>query len=418
MRRHEKLSRKEKAARTHDAIVEAALQVVANYGYAKASVSRISDAAGVAQGTIFGYFGTHQNLLSQLLPLEGDRMLTWLDERALGSSSYFDYERRSFTALVSYLEERPYFLRVLIEAKVAAPRSFAEHLEHSEKHYIEIIESAERSKEVRPNKALEYGVIADILTGARAHIAFHLLGRDPAGRSPIVEVDLAVDTYVKFLRQGLGGNLRMEPPLRAKIPRKKSTAAGDVKAAIFKAGEKLILNLGFSKTNVKGLTAQAGIATGSFYTHFASRQEFFEALVRRARRRLVSWLAPAVDGSTNFLERESRASYAFFDLITQEPWLMRIAWEAAVWAPALYARQVLTFRRSYRRLLAREKAKSALPYYRSNELVVVGEILIAARDYFAARHLVTAGAQKFIPDWSRRAYIDLITAGLQSDGHC
>ena len=42
---------------------EAATKIVGKYGYAEASVARITDEAGVAQGTFYNHFENRQELL-------------------------------------------------------------------------------------------------------------------------------------------------------------------------------------------------------------------------------------------------------------------------------------------------------------------------------------------------------------------
>ena len=51
-----RMSREEKARETYRLLLEAAAQVVGTDGYADASISKITQLAGVAQGTFYNYF--------------------------------------------------------------------------------------------------------------------------------------------------------------------------------------------------------------------------------------------------------------------------------------------------------------------------------------------------------------------------
>ena len=55
--------------------------MVGKYGYAEASVARITEEAGVAQGTFYNHFENRQELLDQLLPKIGTDMVYFIRER-------------------------------------------------------------------------------------------------------------------------------------------------------------------------------------------------------------------------------------------------------------------------------------------------------------------------------------------------
>src|SRR5437763_14354320 len=66
-----KLNRVERNAWTKRRIFDAANTVVGKYGYAEASVARVTEEAGVAQGTFYNHFESRQELHDQLLPIIG-----------------------------------------------------------------------------------------------------------------------------------------------------------------------------------------------------------------------------------------------------------------------------------------------------------------------------------------------------------
>src|SRR5882762_5560618 len=77
-----KLRRNEKHIVTRRRLFAAAIKVVGKYGYAGASVARITEEAGVAQGTFYLHFESRQVLLDQLLPAVGEDVTTAVRERA------------------------------------------------------------------------------------------------------------------------------------------------------------------------------------------------------------------------------------------------------------------------------------------------------------------------------------------------
>src|SRR5436190_19266702 len=82
-----KLNRVERNAWTKRKIFDAATKIVGKYGYAEASVARITEEAGVAQGTFYNHFESRQELLDRLLPKIGTDMVYFIRERKIGRAS-------------------------------------------------------------------------------------------------------------------------------------------------------------------------------------------------------------------------------------------------------------------------------------------------------------------------------------------
>lgn len=59
----------------------------------------------------------------------------------------------------------------------------------------------------------------------------------------------------------------------------------DTHKSIIESGQRLFMQNGYERTNLRELCKEAGITTGSFYRHFASKEDLFGALVQ-----------PVVDG--------------------------------------------------------------------------------------------------------------------------
>ena len=73
-----KKTRSEKLEDTRKALFEAAIGVIAEDGYADATIDKIALRANVAKGTFYNYFDTRQDLFDQLLPNLGERMLQYI----------------------------------------------------------------------------------------------------------------------------------------------------------------------------------------------------------------------------------------------------------------------------------------------------------------------------------------------------
>ena len=338
-----------------------------------------------------------------------------LGRSAHKSRNYFDHERRTFAAFFAYLKSKPYFLRVLTEAEIAAPESYAQHMRNIEERYLRALHRAQENGEIRAQSDRSFRVIAEVLSGARGHIAIGFC--DPSGKHafrPRNVPEWVPDTYVKFVRQGLGERSGAPAPRPAK-PRKHRPKPTDTRSLLLMAAAHVIHAAGFPGATVLAITKTAGVAVGTFYAHFASRQELFEELLTHVRSEMLADVREAVRGSQSFFETECRGFYAFFDHLIRNPWYVRIETEAAVWAPAMYFGHYFDLAERYTEALRRGRAAGELQAYNDHELPVLAYIFMAARRYLAARYILPGTKPKRLPSWVAESYIDLVARGLATE---
>ena len=116
------------------------------------------------------------------------------------------------------------------------------------------------------------------------------------------------------------------------------------------AAEELFGQRSYGRTTVAEICARAGMATGSFYAYFGSKQEIFAAVVRaiNADLRLAIKAALAqAGGGQRTRERESFRVY--FEMMSKRPWIDRIVRESEFVAPALFREYYEHLARGYAR---------------------------------------------------------------------
>jgi AcrR family transcriptional regulator len=194
-------SRAEKAAATRRALVEAAAEIVGEYGYADASVARITNRAQVAQGTFYNYFDTRQALFDALLPELGNDLIHFVSERVGGSRDTLEMEERGFRAFFDYLAENPGFYRILNEAETMAPEAHRRHFNALTKSYVAALKRGKEKAELPGYDESELETIVYLLMAARSYLALRYTV--DGGSLP----ESVVETYVKFCT----GALRYSP---------------------------------------------------------------------------------------------------------------------------------------------------------------------------------------------------------------
>jgi AcrR family transcriptional regulator len=111
------------------------------------------------------------------------------------------------------------------------------------------------------------------------------------------------------------------------------------------AAEQLFGEHSYRRTTVSEICAAAGIATGSFYAHFGSKADIFVAVIRQINADLRQAMASALRTAEDNQRARERAGFrAYFDLMSQRPWIYRIVREAEFLAPG-------EFREYYERLV-------------------------------------------------------------------
>ena len=117
---------------------------------------------------------------------------------------------------------------------------------------------------------------------------------------------------------------------------------------------------GYHDAAITGITQRAGVALGTFYTYFGSKEEVFRALVREMSRATRAHVAEAVKNAPDRLAAERLGLEAFIAFVRQHPELYRIIEEAQFVAEDAYREHYLTFADAYRRNLSGARARGQI----------------------------------------------------------
>lgn len=147
-------------------------------------------------------------------------------------------------------------------------------------------------------------------------------------------------------RRGIAATIADAPAMpapgasAAKVPRTergRRTLRTLLDAAAAEFGEK-----GFHDGSISGITRRAGVALGSFYTYFESKDAIFRALVRDMSDQVREHVAPALKSATGQIAAEQAALLAFIRFARTHKEIYRIIDEAEFVDPDSFRRHYAT----------------------------------------------------------------------------
>lgn len=108
---------------------------------------------------------------------------------------------------------------------------------------------------------------------------------------------------------------------------------------------------GFHDAAISGITQRAGVALGTFYVYFDSKEEVFRALVTYMSQLTRKWISERIAESPDRLTAERRGVRAFLEFVRDHRNLYRIVAEAQFVAEDAFRDYYDSFEQSYRQNL-------------------------------------------------------------------
>jgi AcrR family transcriptional regulator len=185
----------------------------------------------------------------------------------------------------------------------------------------------------------------------------------------------------------VGEGVQVSAASEGKAPR---TARGErtlrkiLDAARHEFGER-----GFSDTSIVGITQRAGVALGTFYTYFDSKEALFQALVRDMSGQVREQVGPVLGKASDALDAERRALEAFLDFVCDHRDIYRIIDEAEFVDPDAYREHYeTTANRIAGRLIAARGKGQISRAFTDEELEIVAWGMMGANVFLGLRFFV------------------------------
>ena len=192
-----------------------------------------------------------------------------------------------------------------------------------------------------------------------------------------------------------------------RTPRGERTLRKILDAARDEFGER-----GFSDSSIVGITQRAGVALGTFYTYFDSKEAVFQALVSDMSEQVRDHVAPALAEASDALDAERRALQSFLQFARKHRDVYRIIDEAEFVEPRAYREHYETTAKRIAARLARGRDAGEInSSFSSDELEILAWAIMGANVFLGLRYSVWSSADpKRVAEVTSR----LLRSGLES----
>ena len=139
--------------RTRRRLLEAAERIFAELGYHDASIVKITEAAGVGQGTFYLYFDSKKAVFDELVLDLNARVRHAMTEAAARGETRAEKELYGFGAFFRFTAEHPALYRIIRQAEFVSPETLHLHYERLTSGYTTGLRQAMEAGEVAEGDA-------------------------------------------------------------------------------------------------------------------------------------------------------------------------------------------------------------------------------------------------------------------------
>ena len=194
-------------------------------------------------------------------------------------------------------------------------------------------------------------------------------------------------------------------------PRKPVTARGErTRCKLLDAAEREIGESGFHTASVSSITRRAGVAQGTFYIYYSSKEEILRELVENIGRTLRASLNDAIDGLTDRIEIERQGLLAFLEFAVRNKNLYRVVLESQFIDEAIYRDYYLRLAQAYTAKLQQAQQAGEI---RTGSSAAQAWALMGIANFLGLRYSVWEGSLP--PDDVIETALAFIRGGLSPD---
>jgi AcrR family transcriptional regulator len=135
---------------TRTKLLQAAEHVFSAYGYHDASIVKITEGAGVGQGTFYLYFATKQDIFDELVRDLNRRIRHAMAEQSTKGATRVEQELLGFKGYFEFAAQHPGLYRIIRQSAFVSPDIFKWHYERVSERYVAALRDAVDREELGP----------------------------------------------------------------------------------------------------------------------------------------------------------------------------------------------------------------------------------------------------------------------------
>lgn len=308
----------ERGTATYEALLHAGAQIFGQRGFRQASVAEICRRSRVANGTFYQYFPDKEQLFLTLIERMAKQLQARLHESVAPTAPALAQLQAALKAHLEFISSQTALYRVFREAEFIHTDLPKQLYGQLARFYQEILRHLRR---------LDPETVAFAVIGMTEFIALRYIfwgrGLPPHALQTLDELiahGISTEQPIAPATQRISSRPPEQPVARSQGQR---TRARLLEAAEIEFGQK-----GFYEAQIVDITRRAGVAHGTFYTYFPSKEAIFVELVREINHQLRDHIRTTIAGLCDRRQIERAGFRAFFQFIKDHPQAYRIVREA------------------------------------------------------------------------------------------
>jgi len=178
---------------------------------------------------------------------------------------------------------------------------------------------------------------------------------------------------------------------------------------ILRAAAEIVGEFGYQDASIGRIALAAGIAQGTIYLYFDTRQALFDELLPNTGQDMMRFIGERLRGAKNFIDVEERGINAFFEYLEIHPGFYRLLNEAEFAAPKAHQKHFAQLLDHYVASMQQSINDGTLEPISVKEQRAIAYMLMSARSYFYAGY-VKYGGTKRPPAHVIEAYLKIVQA--------
>ncbi len=139
-----------RGAATRQKLLDAAEKVFGDLGYHDASIVKITETAGVSQGTFYLYFASKKEVFDELVRDLNRRIRHAMTEASAGAKNRLEAELLGFGGYFEFTSQHPGLYKIIRQSAFVSPEMFRYHYDRVSEPYVAALQEAVARGEVGP----------------------------------------------------------------------------------------------------------------------------------------------------------------------------------------------------------------------------------------------------------------------------